>query len=300
MPLGIKPTVDFVFKKIFGSPENTLALKGLLNAILMLKRPVVEVNILNPFTMKEFAEHKLIVLDVRCRDSAGRSLNVEMQISVQSGLLERLVYYACSMYVDQLEAGQNYAQARSAISICLVNELIFRDSEQRHHRFQMVDLESRRELSDAIEVHTVELPKYNLDEATISRASKLDQWVFLLLRAHQYDSERLKQLLPHAEFHQAIETLETIAAKTEDRQMYNQREKALRDYEWTLAGALEKGREKGREEGRDAGIEFGKIQILQELLGDAVSTVSELQATSSAELASLLSSLQERMRNRAK
>ncbi|MCA9210244.1 MAG: Rpn family recombination-promoting nuclease/putative transposase, partial [Planctomycetales bacterium] len=119
MPLGIKPTVDFVFKKIFGSPENTLALKGLLNAILRLKRPVVEVNILNPFTMKEFAEHKLIVLDVRCRDSAGRSLNVEMQISVQSGLLERLVYYACSMYVDQLEAGQNYAQARSAISICL-------------------------------------------------------------------------------------------------------------------------------------------------------------------------------------
>ncbi|MCA9204819.1 MAG: hypothetical protein KDA59_17315, partial [Planctomycetales bacterium] len=69
-----------------------------------------------------------------------------------------------------------------------------------------------------------------------------------------------------------------------------------RDYEWTLAGALEKG----REEGRDAGIEFGKIQILQELLGDAVTTVSELQATSSAELASLLSSLQERMRNRAK
>ena len=236
------------------------------------------------------------MLDVRCRDSAGRSLNVEMQVSVQVGLLERLVYYACSMYVDQLEAGKNYAQARSAISICLVNERIFRDSEQRHHRFQMVDLESRRELSDAIEVHTVELPKYNLDEATISRASKLDQWVFLLLRAHRYAPERLKQLLPHPEFHQAIETLETIAAKTEDRQMYNQREKALRDYEWTLAGALEKG----REEGRDAGIEFGKIQILQELLGDAVTTVSELQATSSAELASLLSSLQERMRNRAK
>ncbi|MCA9226756.1 MAG: hypothetical protein KDA47_14135, partial [Planctomycetales bacterium] len=87
-----------------------------------------------------------------------------------------------------------------------------------------------------------------------------------------------------------------------DRQMYNQREKALRDYEWTLAGALEKGREKGRaegrEEGRDAGIEIGKIQVLQELLGDAVSTISELQAKTSAELANLLGSLQERIRNR--
>ncbi|MCA9154268.1 MAG: PD-(D/E)XK nuclease family transposase, partial [Planctomycetales bacterium] len=171
---------------------------------------------------------------------------------------------------------------------------------------------------DAIEVHTVELPKYNLDEATISRASKLDQWVFLLLRAHQYDSERLKQLLPHAEFHQAIETLETIAAKTEDRQMYNQREKALRDYEWTLAGAreeahrlglekgLEQGLERGLERGREQGIEIGaargslagKIQLLQELLGDAVASDAELHEQSLDELRSLLGALQERMRHR--
>jgi hypothetical protein len=34
MSLGIKPTVDFVFKKVFGSPENVSVLIGLLNAIL--------------------------------------------------------------------------------------------------------------------------------------------------------------------------------------------------------------------------------------------------------------------------
>jgi hypothetical protein len=33
MPLGIKPIVDFVFKKVFGSPENVPILIGLLNAI---------------------------------------------------------------------------------------------------------------------------------------------------------------------------------------------------------------------------------------------------------------------------
>jgi len=34
IPLGIKAFVDFAFKKIFGSPENSAALIGLLNAIL--------------------------------------------------------------------------------------------------------------------------------------------------------------------------------------------------------------------------------------------------------------------------
>jgi hypothetical protein len=98
MPLGIKPTVDFAFKKIFGSPQNSVSLIGLLNAILGLDRPIEAVELLNPFSYQEFAESKLVVLDVRCRDSAGRWLNVEMQVSVYSGLLERLVYYACSMY----------------------------------------------------------------------------------------------------------------------------------------------------------------------------------------------------------
>ena len=40
MLLGIKPTVDFVFKKVFGSPENISVLIGLLNAILKLAHPI--------------------------------------------------------------------------------------------------------------------------------------------------------------------------------------------------------------------------------------------------------------------
>lgn len=93
VPLGIRPTVDFAFKKIFGSPENAVALIGLLNAILDLKKPIVAVEVLNPFSYQEFSESKLIVLDVRCRDDSGRCLNVEMQVSVYAGLIERLLQH---------------------------------------------------------------------------------------------------------------------------------------------------------------------------------------------------------------
>ena len=237
MPLGIRPTVDFAFKKIFGSPQNSAALIGLLNAILDFEHPVVAVEVLNPFSYQEFSESKLIVLDVRCRDSAGRGLNVEMQVSVYAGLIERLVYYACSMYMDQLSPGSNYALAAPSISICLLNRILFAETDQAHHRFQMLDRESGREISNAIEVHTVELTKYELDAHTITHSSKLQQWTFLLLFAQDYDAETLRKLLPGIEFETAISTMEIISAKTEDKQMYDQREKAQRDYELAITGA---------------------------------------------------------------
>ena len=44
-------------------------------------------------------------MDIRARDSSGCWLNVEMQVSLVAGLLQRLVYYASTMYVEQLKSG---------------------------------------------------------------------------------------------------------------------------------------------------------------------------------------------------
>ena len=50
IPLGIKAFVDFAFKMIFGSPENSVALIGLLNAILECEYRITDVTMLNPFS----------------------------------------------------------------------------------------------------------------------------------------------------------------------------------------------------------------------------------------------------------
>jgi predicted transposase/invertase (TIGR01784 family) len=310
--LGIKPIVDFAFKKVFGTPENTPILQGLMNAILQLDSPIVELEILNPFSYQEFADDKQIVLDVRARDAEGRWLNVEMQVSVVPGLRKRLTYYASAMYVDQLQAGQHYTQLRPAISICLLREPLLTDTPVPHHRFRLVDPEHDRELSGGIEVHTVELAKYNLDEATISVASAITQWAFFFLRADCYEASRLRELLPGEAFQRAITVLETIAAKTEDRQMYDQREKALRDHQWMMEGARELGFEQGRQEGREVGRQegrqeglargalIGKIQLLQQLLSEVPAGDAELGQQSLDELDSLLTDLQQRLRGRDK
>jgi flagellar biosynthesis/type III secretory pathway protein FliH len=162
----------------------------------------------------------------------------------------------------------------------------------------MRDQQSGRKLDNAIEVHTVELTKYNLEEETISQASKLDQWAFLLRRAQDYDAATLRRLLPGIEFETAIETIQIISEKTEDKQMYDQREKAQRDYEWALSGAREEGREEGERLGVEKGKLAGKVQLLQELLGDPPSSDTELQELASETLAEQLSILQQRIRDR--
>lgn len=75
MRLGVKPIVDFAFKKFFGAPQNSAALIGLLTAIRDLPQPIVTIEVLNPFNYQKFADSKLIVLEVRRRDEAGRWLN---------------------------------------------------------------------------------------------------------------------------------------------------------------------------------------------------------------------------------
>ncbi len=47
MGLGIDPTNDYVFRLAFGDPANSDLLIHLLNAILALPSPIVEVEILN-------------------------------------------------------------------------------------------------------------------------------------------------------------------------------------------------------------------------------------------------------------
>ncbi len=48
MALGIKPIIDFAFKRIFGSAEYTLPLLALLQAILAPDQRIVQVEIRTP------------------------------------------------------------------------------------------------------------------------------------------------------------------------------------------------------------------------------------------------------------
>jgi predicted transposase/invertase (TIGR01784 family) len=158
--IGIRAWIDFAFRKIFGKPGNEICLISLLNAILDLPQAIESVEFMNPFSHKDFEDDKLICVDVKATDQSGRVFIVEVQIVVHPSFAKRAVYYACKGYSDQLQVGQGYNTLKATYSVCLLMRKLFVD-ESLHHQFQLVERATGKVLEDSIEIHIVELSKYN-------------------------------------------------------------------------------------------------------------------------------------------
>jgi flagellar biosynthesis/type III secretory pathway protein FliH len=137
----------------------------------------------------------------------------------------------------------------------------------------------------------------------------LDRWLYWLLHAHQYDAKKLGSLFPQPEFQRATDSIDRIAKKTEDKAMYDTREKAIRDQQWILNAARREGREEGREEAREEGREEGEIkgrkegeikliQTLQEILGGPVSDAAVFHGRSLEQLRAMTEELRKKIQRR--
>ncbi len=160
----------------------------------------------------------------------------------------------------------------------------------KHH----ADRKSGRTLNDTLEIHTLELGRYHLREQDLATASLLDCWLYWLLRAHEYEPGELLKLFPQAAIQQ---TIRQIAEITEDKAMYDAREKAIRDQQWALNASRRDGVIEGKIKGK---IEGKKklIHVLQEILQIPLSTESEFEGKSLEELQRLTADLQEHIRQR--
>ena len=149
--------------------------------------------------------------------------------------------------------------------------------------------------SEDLVFHTLELPKYDGRSDNLEGLPRLEKWLYFLKHAEHWEAEELATRLVEAEFREAAGVLEMISQSPEERQFYEARLKFLHDAEARLIAA----REEGRVEGRSVeGSMAGKIQLLQQLLGEEEASLQELLQRSHADLAHLLSTLQERLRSR--
>ena len=302
MNLGIDPKVDFAFKLIFGSPEHTRITIHFLNAILNPPHPITWVEILNPIQGKDFAEDKLVILDVLARDEQGNRFNVEMQTTLPVDLPKRLTFYNALNYVRQLNAGDRYFDLRPSISICVLNRVLYRKTPEYHLSFRLRCDQQPLVFTDDLIFHTLELPKFERSKAEISGCSAIEKWLYFLKHAEHAEAGDLIRKLGDPEFEEAVGVLNMISRSPEERQFYEARIKFLHDEEARMIAARMQGREEGREEGRDKGREegevLGQIKVYQQLLGIPETPSSELHPLSLAELTSRVADLQQQLRDR--
>jgi hypothetical protein len=137
----------------------------------------------------------------------------------------------------------------------------------------------------------------------------LGWWLYWLRYAPEYEPDALRKAFPQPAICRASETLIRIAEISEEKAMYDRREKSIRDRNWQLAAArqegLEEGEIKGEVKGRIEGEIKGKIEgriemvrMLQGLLYMPVSDEKELSAMGLEQLDALTGGLQEKLRSR--
>ena len=240
--IGVRPWIDFAFRKIFGKPGNEICLMSLLNSVLELPVLIDSIEFKNPFSMKDYEGDKQVCVDVKATDQEGRIFVVEIQLVVNLSFAKRALFYACSAYADQLGKGQGYGELKATYCVCLLMIRLW-DDRQLHHQFRLVERTSGRVLEESIEIHTVELSKYNGRGESVRSAGVLEQWCYWIKNADKHSEGELRALLPGLPFLQATAELRDIQAITEEKEMYNSREKAVLDYEANLIDAQREARE---------------------------------------------------------
>ena len=121
----LDPTIDFVFKKIFGDKDHREPLVSLLNAILDGNPTIRDVTLKNTELDKNYPEDKFAKLDVYAVTDNGVYLDIEIQRRDTEDLADRSVYYMSKLVTDCTDVGKKYNETK-AISIWIMKERIHR------------------------------------------------------------------------------------------------------------------------------------------------------------------------------
>jgi predicted transposase/invertase (TIGR01784 family) len=173
--------------------------------------------------------------------------------------------------------------------------MLFADKDPYHLSFRLRCDQLELVFCNDLEFHTLELPKFTCSSDNIRNGSALEKWLYFLQHAEHHEADDLAELLGEPVFHEAVGVLEMISRSPADRQFYDARQKFIHDEEARLIAA----RQEGREIGEELGVLAGKIQVLQQLLGEPETAQRALLGRSIADLASQLVDLQARLRKRS-
>ncbi|MBI5251864.1 MAG: Rpn family recombination-promoting nuclease/putative transposase, partial [Desulfomonile tiedjei] len=235
-----------------------------------------DLQILNPQIDKEYLKEKGVILDVRARDSRGCQYNIEVQVTDEPSYVERAVFYLARLFGGQLEQGEHYTCLAKTIGISLVDFELFPDMEDLHSTYRFHDAAHHRDLTDILEMHFVELPKFTKDKPHVLR-TPFEKWLHVLKFGELYESglRSLPEALRNEEgIEMALDAMKQAWCKDEVREMIEFRKKAL----WDEASRLERSRREGKAEGkaevacrmRNLGFDLDSIVIATGLRKDEI------------------------------
>jgi len=217
---------DVIFRLFFADERNQEFLISFLKSVLRLpEEDYDQIEIADPHLLREYPKDKLGIIDVKLHTKSRKAVHIEIQLSVTPDMLKRIVFYDAKLITEQLGSGDVYDTIKKVISIVITNEKLIQRSLGYHHRFTMYDAEAGVELTDLVEVNTLELPK--LPDGT--DGTVLYDWARFIAAESEEELDMIAQRNP--EVGKAAVKLVELSADERARYMYELREKERRDLE---------------------------------------------------------------------
>ncbi|VYT61511.1 Rpn family recombination-promoting nuclease/putative transposase [Clostridium paraputrificum] len=244
----VKPLNDFIFKKVFGEKGNEDILIAFINAVLKRtkKEPIVEVEIIdNKQLTKELILDKTGIIDVRAKTSKGENIDIEVQLTDQGNMDKRTLFYWGKMYLENIKQGQDYTSLEKVITINIL-DFEFLGTENYQSSFHLwEDIEKDYMLTDVVEIHFLELPKFRKKKDKEYRENAIERWLMFLEK--DTPETTLKELMSlDTAIEKAEQKIEYLSSDEETMRIYYERERSLHERANMISSAEARGLEKGK------------------------------------------------------
>ena len=256
----LKPTNDYVFKRIFGQKKNSDILKDLLQAIL----PNWNIKNVDPRQEvqleTDFITDKVCRLDILATLDDGTKVDIEMQMRNYNDIEARSLFYTTREYHQSLENGQDYIEIPKSIGIWISNFNVFNDEGPFHEIVRLRRDYENQIFTDKIEMHYLQLPKFKQKCKRIS--NKLEEWLTFI----SFENMEELKMIENEKVKKAEEELEYLSGDEAERRIAYLRETAEIDRKFAMTAARDQGRVEGRSEGKiEEKIETAKKMLAEEM-----------------------------------
>ena len=230
---------DIIFKIFFADERNIEFLTDFLKSALSIPAEEYdEVLIVDPHLIREYPTDKLGIIDVKLKTVSGKTIHIEIQVAPLPQMRERIAYYDAKMITEQIGKSERYKDIKQVISIVITEKEFIPNSLNYHHRFTMYDSENMVELTDIVEVHTLELCKIQAE----SEDSRLRYWMEFINAEGEIELEAVAVKDPLIK--KAVVRLMELSSDEKTRLLYEAREKERMDNESREDWARTEEREK--------------------------------------------------------
>ena len=194
----LRPLNDFIFKKLFGETENIDNLKSFLNAVLNKDKTqeLVELEIIN-----------------------------EKELTTDN---KRTLFYWSRIYSRSIVKGEDYSNLNKVITINIL-DFNYIELEKYHTTFTLRENDKTEyKLTDILELHFIEMPKFKKIENKNLEEDKLQRWMMFL--RNDISQEELEVLINmDKDIKKAEEKLEYLSSDPVTQELYFERERALHE-----------------------------------------------------------------------